>query len=201
MLHYCVGSVETFLRDFRTVSLVREKPQDQTKKTVAHFEFEKQVLFSGNEVEYTLYLGNAATVIDEQVKGCENDSIATTFEKQNKISHHLTVEIGIHSSTAVDHEIKKCEDAGVYWKCEKDGEIMFTSDCLQLLSNKSIIILFAEALQFYHLHATLLNFSDAFCQQLIESEKTSITSHLCHSMQVTFWNEQCTIIVSDSQGG
>lgn len=105
------------------------------EKSIAHSRFEKRTLRISNDVQYTLYYGIDAAVIEEQVKGCDDDNTSTTFGKQNTFLHVLNTPIGIHVCKAVEHEVKWFEDPDVYWKGEKHDGVVSTADCLQLISD------------------------------------------------------------------
>lgn len=138
---------------------------------------------SNSEVKYILHLKNFATVVEEQVKGCDDNDIFTAFRKQSTIFHPLNAIKDIYACNAVECEIKGSKDSNAYQKCKTYDKIVFVIACVQLFGDKPATTLSVATLQLYHLYTTPLSFTDVPCRDLIAS-RYKIIVYLLVSLNV-----------------
>lgn len=99
-----------------------------------------------------------------------------------KYKHPQAVETGTNVCTTVEQFIKFSENDAISWKSNKHDGVRSKIRCLQPFSDVLQVSLLAEALQFYSLHVTILNFLENRRKALIPKQigKTAIVYFPLH---------------------
>lgn len=146
LLNKCIYVVDEFNWVFSSNENIPGWLQNVTHWRVAEIRFQKKPLHRQNGIFCTLYSGNGAKILQEQIRSCPSNSIVHIKDGTNSYNRRLNSDLGRKACKAVEQLITFRKDASVSWK-KWENDSVPSSSGPQRFTDSSQVSLSAGTLQ------------------------------------------------------
>ncbi|NJK52916.1 MAG: hypothetical protein HC936_08975 [Leptolyngbyaceae cyanobacterium SU_3_3] len=165
-------NLEKFFTSFTSIKDIKVYSAKQMHRQLVDQGFERKDFETSVGLSCTLFLKNAASVLEQQISAVNNDDFYHEPGPQVPQSHPMNAKLGVFARDAVEQHIKSSEMLESIWNIGSHDKWKSVVGCVQLYSDKSQTSLKAGGLTFYPLHITLMNFSEKIRRLQIMSGAT-----------------------------